>query len=174
VYWHSAPAYKVSKLFTQKINIIAPLLNTFNIKNTKVLIQKLQDTPISPHFTFASLDITNLYSNIPVTETRTILANILKHNLTEPQTWHELLKWYDIITRQNYFNNNQDIIIQYDGLVMGATSSSIIAEIFLKHTEYTHMAHLTHKHNIINYFCYMDDILLILDPKSPDPRPKTH
>jgi hypothetical protein len=74
----------------QKINVIAPLPNTFNIKNTKVLIQKLQNTPISPHCTFASLDITNLYSNILVKETRTILANILKHNLTDPQTWHEL------------------------------------------------------------------------------------
>jgi hypothetical protein len=51
---------------------------------------------------------------------------------------------------------------------MGATSSSIIAEIFLKQTEYAHMAHLTHKHNIINYFRYMDDILLILDPKRTD------
>jgi hypothetical protein len=51
---------------------------------------------------------------------------------------------------------------------MGATSTSIIAEIFLKHTEYAHMAHLTHKHNIINYFRYMDDILLILDPKRTD------
>jgi len=51
---------------------------------------------------------------------------------------------------------------------MGTTSFSIIAEIFLKHIEYTHVAHLTYKHNIINYFCYMDDILLILDPKRTD------
>jgi len=30
-----------------------------------------------PHYALASLDITNLYSNIPVKETRTILANIM-------------------------------------------------------------------------------------------------
>jgi hypothetical protein len=149
VNWHNALAYKLSRLFTQKINIIAPLTNAFNIKNARDLIQNLQDTPISPHFTFASLEITNLYSNIPVKETRTILVNILKHNLTNPQTQHELLKWYDVITRQNYFNNNQNMIIQYDGHAMGAPSSSIIAEIFVQHTKYAHMAH---KHNIINYF----------------------
>jgi len=74
------------------MNTIAPLLTAFNIKNAKDLIQNLQDTPISPHFAFASLDIINLYSNIPVKETWTILANILKQSMTDPQTQHELLK----------------------------------------------------------------------------------
>jgi len=47
---------------------------------------------------------------------------------------------------------------------MGAPSSGIIAEIFLQHTENTHLAHLTHRHRIINYFQHVDDILLIFDP----------
>jgi len=104
-----------------------------------------------------SLDITNLYSNIPVKETRTVLANILKHSMTDPQTQHKLWKWYDIITRQNYFINNQDIVIQHDGLAMGAPSSGFIAEIFLQHTKHTH---LTHKHSIIHYFHHVHDILI--------------
>jgi hypothetical protein len=47
---------------------------------------------------------------------------------------------------------------------MGAPSSGIIAEIFLQHAENLHLAHLTQKHNIINYFRYVGDILLIFDP----------
>jgi hypothetical protein len=69
-----------------------------------------------PHYTLASLDITNLYSNIPVTETKTILANMLKHELVEPQTQLEILRWYDVITKENYFSHNKNIIIQQDGL----------------------------------------------------------
>jgi len=80
VNWHSAPAYQLSKLFTHKVNSIAPLPNTFNIKNTTDPLQNLQDTPTPPQFTFASLDITNLYSNIPVKETKTILADTLKYH----------------------------------------------------------------------------------------------
>ena len=76
------------------------------------------------------------YSNIPVKETRTILANILKHSMTDPQMQHRLLKWCDVITRQHYFTSNQDIVIQHDGLAMGDPSSGIIAEIFLQHTEH--------------------------------------
>jgi hypothetical protein len=51
---------------------------------------------------------------------------------------------------------------------MGAPSSSSIAEIFLQHTENVRLAHLTHKHIIINYFRYVDDILLIFDPNHTD------
>jgi hypothetical protein len=103
-----------------------------------------------PHYTLASLDITNLYSNIPVTETKTILANMLKQELVEPQTQLEILRWYDVITKQNYFSHKKNIIIQQDGLAMDAPSSGLIAEIFLQHLEHRHLTHLTHKHHIIN------------------------
>jgi hypothetical protein len=103
---------------------MAPLTNTFNVKNTTDLLQKLRDTPMTPHFTLASLDITKLYSNIPVQETRTILTDTLKYHQSDPQTQQELLMWYDAITKQNYFAHNHDIISQHDGLAMGAPHSA--------------------------------------------------
>jgi hypothetical protein len=69
VNWHKAPAYQLSKLFTKKINQLSPLPHVFNIKNIYDLIWNLNDTPLLLHYTLASLDITNLYSNIPVTQT---------------------------------------------------------------------------------------------------------
>jgi hypothetical protein len=36
---------------------------------------------------------------------------MLKQCLVDPQTQQELLKWYDVVPRQNYFTNNKDIII---------------------------------------------------------------
>jgi hypothetical protein len=140
----------------------------FNIKNATDLLQNLQDTPMYQHFMFASLDITNLYSNIPVKETKTILTGTLKYDQTDPQTQQELLMWYDVITRQNYFTHNQDIITQQDGLTMGAPSSGLIAEFFLQNTENVHLARLSQKHKIIDYFRCMDDILLISDSNHAD------
>ena len=46
---------------------------------------------------------------------------------------------------------------------MGAPSPGLIAEMFLQHIEHLHMAHLTHRHRIINYCGYVDDILLIFN-----------
>jgi hypothetical protein len=76
--------------------------------------------------------------------------------------------WYDVITRQNYFTHNHDILSQHDGLAMGAPSSGLIAELFLQYTENAHLACLSHKHRIIDYFQYVDDILLIFDPNYTD------
>jgi hypothetical protein len=86
---------------------------------------------------------------------------MLTQNIVNPQKQQELLHWYDVITKQNYFTNN-DIIIQHDGLAMGAPSSGLITEIFLQHMEHLHLAHLTHR--IINYWRYVDEILLAFDP----------
>jgi hypothetical protein len=132
VNWRGAPAYKLAQLFTQNITSIAPLPNTYTLRNTRDLIKKLQDTPILPQFTLASLDISSLYTNIPVKETKDIIASALEANKTEPQITQELLKWYDTITHQNYFSNSGKIIIQQDGLAMGAPSSGLIAEFFLQ------------------------------------------
>jgi len=54
---------------------------------------------MSPHYTFASLHITNLYSNIPTIETKTIITDTLKYYQTDPKTQQELLMWYDVITK---------------------------------------------------------------------------
>jgi hypothetical protein len=74
------------------------------------------------------------------------------HILKDTQIQQELLNWYDVITKENNFINNNDIIIQNDGLAMGAPSSSIIAEMFLQHTENSYLAYLAQKQEIINYF----------------------
>ena len=64
--------------------------------------------------------------------------------------------------------HNENIQIQKDGLAMGAPSLGLISEIFLQHMEQTHLTHLAAKHKIIEYFCYVDDILLIYDSNHTD------
>jgi len=93
-----------------------------------------------------------------------ILADILKQKLIDSQTQCELLNWREVIIKQNYFTNNKSIVIQNGGLAMGAPSSSITAEIFLQDTEHSHLACLSKMHNIVNYFRYVDDILVIFYP----------
>jgi cysteine synthase len=73
------------------------------------------------------------------------------------------MSWYETITKQNCFAYTA-VMIQKEGLAMGAPSSGLIAEIFLQHTKHLHMAQLSTKHKIINYFRYVNDILIISDP----------
>jgi hypothetical protein len=91
-----------------------------------------------------------------VEQTQTILANILEENLVHPQTQEDLMKWYETITKQNYVSYKNNILIQKESLAMGTPSSSLIAEMFPQQTEHQHMAQLSTKHKIINYFPYVD------------------
>ena len=79
-----------------------------------------------------------------------------------------MLNWYEVITKQNYFTNNENIILQEDRLAMGAPSSSIISELFLQHLEQTKLTHIAQKLKIVNYFRYVDDILIIFDSQHTD------
>ena len=160
--WRGAPAYKLAHLFTQEIKLMTPLPNKYNLENTRDLPKKLEDTPILPHFALASLDITNLYTNIPVKESRKIIANTLEENNVEPQARQELLNWCDTITKQNYFSSKGKILIR-DELAMGAPTLGITAEFFLQNLENPHLTHLSNKHKITGYFPYVDDILIIYD-----------
>jgi hypothetical protein len=75
-----------------------------------------------------------------VAETQTIFANVVRQNLVDPHTQHELMRWYETITKPNYCSSNNNILIQKEGLAMGAPSSRLIAEIFLQHIKHLHMA----------------------------------
>jgi len=55
VNWQNAPAYKLVKLLTEKIQHFSQLPYKYNIRNTAQLIQELKQTPLPP--VFASLDI---------------------------------------------------------------------------------------------------------------------
>jgi len=164
-----APAYSLARLFTQKIKQLAPLPNRHNIDNTKDVIKKLNDTPLLPHFNLASMDISNLYTNIPVAETSNIISNT-KEKSTRPQTQQELLNWYDVFTQQNYFTNNDEILIQRNRHAMGTPTCGRLSGFFLQKLKHLHLTHLSSKHKIINYIRYIDDILLIFNSKHKHPK----
>ena len=134
VFVNPTGAYKLTKLFTHKIQQLVPLPFTLNVKNTRHFIQELKQTPLTPTSWFASLNISNMYSKVPTKESRLILEDLLSHNTVDPQTIKEVLQWYDTITQQNYFTNNGNIILQKDGLAMAAPSSGIISEFFYHQT----------------------------------------
>jgi hypothetical protein len=146
----------------------AQLQKLIHISNSTDLINQLLQTPLTPTTTFASLDITNMYSNVPLNETRKILGDITLNNMVDPDIRHELLSWFDTVTKQNYFLHNNNTITQKEGLAMGAPSSSILSEIFLQHIEHSHLPRLTKKHRLVNYFRYVDDILVIYDSSTTD------
>ena len=89
VNWQHVPAYKLAKLLKEKIQLAS--LPYAYIKNTPQLIQKLKQTPLTPTSAYASLDITNMYSNISTEATENILHSTLTQNGIDRHTITELM-----------------------------------------------------------------------------------
>jgi hypothetical protein len=89
--------------------------------------------------------ITNININTLslILSNKRILSDLLDQKSIDHQMQRQLLNWYE-----------------------GAPSSNIIAEIFLQNTENLYITNLTNKHSIVNYFRYVDVILIIFDPNS--------
>jgi hypothetical protein len=163
VNWRNAPAYKLAKLFNNKLNELSLLPFVFNIKNITRVTKSLKEIPLNANSRLASLDIKNMYTNIPIRETKNILENALKNSLVNPNEAKEILSWYDVITQQNYFIFNNTVYTQTDGLATGAPSSSVISELFLQYNECNILAPIVNKHGISGYYRYVDDILILYD-----------
>ena len=74
---------------------------------------------------------------------------------------NEIINLLDIILEQNYVNIHERYYTQNEGLAMGAPTSAILSEVFLQYLEHTLIADILKKHHIIDYYRYVDDILII-------------
>ena len=85
--YSTALAHKLAKYMYHIIRANMKFQNHTAIKNSIKLIQNIKEKHIPHNSTLASFDITNLYTNIPTSETLQILTNMLKQNNTPQAHW---------------------------------------------------------------------------------------
>jgi hypothetical protein len=107
-----------------------------------------------------------MYTSIPINELYDIIQESLVHNSIPIEYKNEIMTLVKVILRQNYFQYNDELYLQKEGLAMGAPTSSIFAEIFIQYLEHTHIIEILQKHNIIDYYRYVDDILIVYNDSS--------
>jgi hypothetical protein len=78
VNWKNALLYHTAKLFNDLLKQHITLPDAFNIKNTPHLLNDLLTINIHQNYRLASLDISNMYTNIPTEELKHIIENTLK------------------------------------------------------------------------------------------------
>jgi hypothetical protein len=107
------------------------LNNHYTVTNSTNLVNDLTKLEIHENHRMVTLDIKDLYVNIPIYETLDIFkARQLQNNDT--QITHQILSLLRAIQSQNYFTFQQKIYQPNEGISMGTPISSLIAEIFLQ------------------------------------------
>ena len=93
-----------------------PIPNAFNVPNSVHLMKDLADIPCVTELRLASLDILNMYSNIPTKELLNIMEITCKNNRLEPALIQEVLRITNLITTQNYFKFQDKTYLKMNGL----------------------------------------------------------
>jgi hypothetical protein len=116
-----------------------------------------------------TLDIKDLYVNIPIKETLTITKSLLLENNDE-HTTKQILALLETILQQNYFSFQNNTYQPEKGVSMGSPISKTIAEIFLEYLENAHLKQILETKNIRFYARHVDDMLMICNAKHTAPQ----
>ena len=76
-----------------------PLPCTFNVKNTIQLMNNIRDIPFNKDLKFVSFDITNMYTNIPITEIIKSIEITCKQNDLNIKIKNKIIKICKILTK---------------------------------------------------------------------------
>ena len=166
--YSEAPAYYLAKELNNILDTLLPLPNAFNVTNSLQLMNEVSDIPFTTDLHLASLDMADMYSNIPTDDIEHIIRSMCVYQDINTKLMSEILAITKTILSQNYYGYNKRTYIQPKGLAMGSPSSSVLSELYIQHMEHTKATHTLTKPSIVAYFRYVDDILLIYNKRLID------
>jgi hypothetical protein len=129
--------------------------------NSEKLINNLKEINVQNNTKLCSFDIKNMYTNIPQHELLNIIHETLTNNYIHNDQINEIMRLVQTILNQNYFQHNNHTFKQQDGLAMGAPTSAILSENFIQYLEHNNILKTLQKHKIIDYYRYVDDIVIV-------------
>lgn len=166
----NCPSYNLNKKLNDILKAFYVFEENFSIKNSYELAQAIHNIDIPDNASFASLDITNLYTNIPITESIVIIKdNLLRNKIMNIGEITEFIELLENTLAFNYFSFNDKMYFQKEGLAMGNSLAGTIADIFVNHIELQFFKNNPQiKSNLIYYKRYVDDTLLLYKGSKDD------
>ena len=150
----------ISKLI---YSIIKPLRETIQntINNTNNFIRQISHITLEENEALASLDIEDLYNNIPITRSIDIAINRIENIKTfqeSPFTKTDIKQMLMLALNNSYSKFNGTYYRQKRGLPMGSNLSPILADLYMDEYMNKNMKEVNKQHKI---WRYVDDILII-------------
>ena len=87
-------------MLTNKLHTYTPLPYTYNIKNSSHLISDLKEIPYDLNLRLASLDITNMYTNIPTGTVLSTIKEICQNNYVMKEIEADILRLSEAVINQ--------------------------------------------------------------------------
>jgi hypothetical protein len=164
--WKNAPAYEIAKKLSKALHNYLNLPYTYNVCNSNHLMTEIKTIELNNDTRICSFDIENMYAHIPRKDIINIISNILDNNAEiQSNIRKEITHILKTVMEQNYFQFDQKYYKHMEGLAMGSPTSAILAETFVQHMEHKYIYPILKTQQIIAYYQYVDDILIIYNKK---------
>ncbi|KAJ4441572.1 hypothetical protein ANN_11428 [Periplaneta americana] len=119
----NTPNHKINTFLLKYLKQILKMDNRYSLNNSQQLIERLQRLSINKSTKLVSLDIENLYTNIPLDETLKIISEKLHKLNTDEKIINQLMQLLSVCTKQNYFRFDNKYFLQTRGVAMGDSLS---------------------------------------------------
>jgi hypothetical protein len=163
-----APSYKLAKFLNNRLHHLINLPYTYTVKNSTELAQELVQLHISNQQRLATLDIKDLYVNVPTQDILEIKKFWLHMNHNPQPIIEQVNAHMENVLNQNYFQHNGQYYRPTRGISTGSSLSSTATELYLQFFEEHIVKHWLETKEIIYYRRYVDDILLMFDQQRTD------
>nr|XP_008123603.1 PREDICTED: uncharacterized protein LOC103282659 [Anolis carolinensis] len=134
------------------------------IKDTTHFINIIESLHIPRNSTLMTLDITSLYTNVPLNEVRTIIKDLFDSRESQTPPTHFLMDLLDIVLENNYFKFDTQFYLQIWGVAMGSAVAPCLANLFVSQLETNHIYDQEQNpyfKDMIYYGRYIDDVFTI-------------
>jgi len=118
-----APTYKIAKFLNNKIKAYINLPNTYITINSGEVAQELHKLHITEKHRILTLDIKDLYVNLPKQGIIQSTSFWLDKNNTSKKIKEQIIRLLKIIIEQNYFQYNDQFFKPKNGIAMGSPIS---------------------------------------------------
>jgi hypothetical protein len=110
-----------------------------------------------------------MYTNIPEQDTINIINNILQNEQYPDLHIQTMIRILTTLLDQDFFQFNNKIYLQKEGLPMGAPFLPILAETYIQNIEHNIIIiNILQNYKIIGYYRYVDDVLLVYNKQITD------
>jgi hypothetical protein len=161
-----SPFTPLSKYLKQILSKVA-YKNAFYIKDARHFKEKVKKFQIPDNYILVSLDVVSLYTSVPISLSLEIVKKKweeIKKFTDIPQD--EFLKAIEITLKSTYFLYQNDIYKQIEGCAMGASISSIIAQLVMENLEETVLSKINF--HVPFFFRYVDDCITAIPKDKTD------
>jgi len=156
-----APAYKIVKYINKKVHHLLSLPNNYNTKNSYEISEELNKIKINENSRIITLDIKDLYVNLPLNGIMHATKYWLNKNNNSEDVIKQLLNIIKTVIQQNYFQYKDTFYQPVKCIAMGSPLSGTIAEMYLQYVEETYIKQRWDTNEIMYYKRCVDDILII-------------